>query len=143
MDWTRGSYTITTDPERIDREAVGSFLAASYWASDRPPEVIERSLEHSLAFALLQDGRQVGLARVVTDYATFAWLCDVFIDPGHRGLGLGEWLIAVVTGHPQLARVRTWLLASRDSRELYARFGFTGHPHPERIMIRRLGDPVP
>jgi GNAT superfamily N-acetyltransferase len=127
----------------MDREAVSRFLAASYWAPDRPPDDIDRSLAHSVAFALLCDGRQVGMARVVTDYATFAWLCDVFIEPAHRGRGLGTWLISVVLEHPELAGVRTWLLASRDSRELYARFGFTGHPHPERIMIRRRGRPVP
>ncbi len=142
MDWTKGDYTITTDPSRIDAVAIRRFLAASYWAPDRPIEVIERSLAGSLSFALLHAGRQVGMARVVTDRATFAWLCDVYVEPGHRGSGIGAWLVSVVVGHPELADVTTWMLSSRDARDLYARFGFTSLPHPEQVMIRRTGPPV-
>ncbi|MFL5754698.1 MAG: GNAT family N-acetyltransferase [Chloroflexota bacterium] len=112
------------------------FLADSYWAPDRPADVIDKSLDHSLAFALLHGDRQVGLARVVTDYATFAWLCDVYIEPEHRGGGLGRWLVASVLGHPQLAGVGRWMLATSHSHSLYARFGFTELPEPGRVMVR-------
>jgi GNAT superfamily N-acetyltransferase len=136
VEAVRGPYTITTDPERIDRDAVHRFLADSYWASDRPADVIKRSFENSLAFALLHDDAQVGMARVVTDYATFAWLCDVYIEPAHRGDGLGQWLVSVVSAHPDLQGLRTWMLGTSYSHTLYARFGFKDVP-PDRFMIRR------
>ena len=137
MDWTDGDYTITTDPALVDRAAVRRFLADSYWAAQRPGEVIDRSLDHSLAFALLHGGRQVGLARVVTDYATFAWLCDVYIEPEHRGDGLGQWLVSVVLEHPELQGLQRWMLGTTHSHSLYARFGFTPLPDPGRMMIKR------
>jgi GNAT superfamily N-acetyltransferase len=136
LEWTKGEYTITTDPARIDRDAVRRFLAQSYWAADRTGDVIDRSLDHSLVFSLLHGGAQVGLARVVTDYATFAWLCDVFIDAEHRGRGTGQWLMSVVSAHPELQGLRRWFLATSHSHSLYERFGFTALPHPERFMIR-------
>ena len=141
MEWQDGEYTITTDPDRIDRAAVRRFLAASYWAPDRSADVIERSLANSVTFGLLHGGDQVGMARVVTDYATFAWLCDVFIEPAHRGSGRGKWLMAVVMGHPSLRGLRRWLLATRDAHGLYAQFGFTELPEPQRFMVRQ-GDGV-
>lgn len=143
MDWTHDGYTITDERGRTDVAAVERFLRASYWAPDRTADVIARSLDASVAFAVLREGRQVGMARVVTDGATFAWLCDVFVDPEHRGRGIGKWLISVVVGHPELASVRTWMLSSRDAHGLYAQFGFTALPHPERVMIRREGPPIP
>jgi GNAT superfamily N-acetyltransferase len=142
MDWYKGDYTITTDRDRIDRAAVRRFLAASYWAAGRPADVIERSLDHSLTFGLFHDGRQVGMARVVTDFATFAWLCDVFIDPAHRGAGNGRWLLSVVMGHADLQGLRRWLLGTRDAHGLYAQFGFTELPEPARFMVR-IQEPGP
>jgi GNAT superfamily N-acetyltransferase len=136
VDWTRDGYTITTDPDRIDRSAVRRFLADSYWAADRPAEVIDRSLDRSLAFALIHDGRQVGMARVVTDSATFAWLCDVYIDPEHRGAGLGQWLVSVVVSHPDLEGVARWMLGTSYSHSLYRRVGFDDVP-PGKFMMRR------
>ena len=135
--WRRDAYEISTDPDRIDHEAVHRFLADSYWAADRAPDVIDRSLEGSLTFCLFHGDAQVGMARVVTDFATFAWLCDVYVEPAHRGNGLGAWLIEVVSGHPDLQPVGRWLLATSYSRSLYARFGFTDLPEPDRYMIRR------
>ena len=137
MEWQDGEYTISTDPDRIDRSAVRRFLAASYWASERSAEVIERSLANSVTFGLFHGVVQVGMARVVTDYATFAWLCDVFIEPAHRGSGRGKWLMAVVMGHPSLHGLRRWLLATRDAHGLYAQFGFTELPEPQRFMVRQ------
>jgi GNAT superfamily N-acetyltransferase len=136
MDWSNGDYTITTDPARLDRAAVRRFLADSHWAADRPGDVIDRSLDNSLTFALLHADRQVGMARVVTDYATFAWLCDVYIEPEHRGDGLGQWLVSVVVEHPELQGLRRWILGTKYSHSLYARYGFTPLPDPARFMIR-------
>ena len=136
-DWQRGEYEISTDPARIDRDAVHRFLADAYWAADRPTDVIDRSLDGSLTFGLYRGGVQVGMARVVTDFATFAWLCDVYIEPDHRGGGLGQWLIEVVLEHPALREVPRWLLGTSYSHSLYARFGFTAIPEPEKYMIRR------
>lgn len=137
MEWVHDRYTITTDPNAIDRDAVGRFLAASYWATNRPRTIIERSLDNSLTFGLFHGGSQVGMARVVTDYATFAWLCDVFIEPAHRGSGIGKWLLSVVFDHPMLQGFRIWLLGTSDAHGLYAQFGFTELPDPGRFMIRR------
>jgi GNAT superfamily N-acetyltransferase len=139
MDWIHGEYAISDDPERVDRDAVRRFLADSYWASERSGDVIDRSLDHSLTFSLFHGGQQVGMARAITDQATVAWLCDVYIEPAHRGGGLGEWLVSVVVDHPELQGLRRWLLATSYSHSLYARAGFTELPEPGRFMIRHGG----
>ncbi|MCA1630682.1 MAG: GNAT family N-acetyltransferase [Acidobacteria bacterium] len=124
-EWTKGEYTISCDPARLDLEVVYAFLSGeSYWAQGRSRERVERSVANSLPFGLYRDGAQVGFARVVTDYATFAWLADVFVLDSVRGRGLGLWLVETILAHPQLRGVRRWLLATRDAQELYRRFGF-------------------
>jgi len=135
-EWRRDGYLISTDPSMLDIEAVHGFLQRSYWAADRPLETVRRSVEHSLNFGLYQAGdpRQVGFARVVTDFATFAWLCDVFIDEAHRGHGLGVWLMETVAGHPRLQGLRLWLLGTRDAHSLYEKAGFKPLGAPERWM---------
>ena len=135
-EWRRDGYLISTDPSMLDIEAVHGFLQRSYWAADRPLETVRRSVEHSLNFGLYQAGdpRQVGFARVVTDFATFAWLCDVFIDEAHRGRGLGVWLMETVAGHPRLQGLRLWLLGTRDAHSLYEKAGFKPLGAPERWM---------
>lgn len=139
----RGSLLISTDPARLDIDTVFDFLARSYWANDRPRDVIERSLKNSLVFGVYDASRQVGLARVITDYATFGWLCDVFIDEAYRGQGIGKWLMATVLDHPDLVRVRRFLLATRDAQGLYRRFGFIDLNAPERWMERLIPYPEP
>jgi GNAT superfamily N-acetyltransferase len=135
-EWRRGDYEINTDPSRLDLDAVHGFLRRSYWAAERPLEKVRRSVEHSLNFGLYRadDRRQVGFARVVTDFATFAWLCDLFIDEAHRGQGLGVWLTQTVTDHPRLRGLRRWVLATRDAHRLYEKFGFGPLDGPERWM---------
>jgi GNAT superfamily N-acetyltransferase len=124
-EWARGEYTISCDQARLDLEVVYKFLSGeSYWAEGRSRERVERSVANSLAFGLYKGGAQVGFARVVTDYATFAWLADVFVLDSDRGRGLGVWLVETIMSHPQLREVRRWLLATRDAQELYRRFGF-------------------
>jgi GNAT superfamily N-acetyltransferase len=138
VEWRRGDYEISTDPERIDIEAVHAFLSAdAYWSPGVPLDVVTRSISGSIVFGVYQAGEhasvQVGLARVVSDKATFAWLCDVYILPEHRGHGLGKWLMECVKAHPDLQRLRRWLLATRDAHGLYAQFGFVA-PTPGRLM---------
>lgn len=128
------NLTVSTDPTRLDVDAICDFLSRSYWANDRPRERIERSLANSLVFGMYDGGKQIGLARVVTDYATFAWLCDVFIEDAYRGKGLGKWLMQTILSHPDLQGLRRWLLATRDAHELYSQFGWKPLEKPERWM---------
>jgi GNAT superfamily N-acetyltransferase len=123
-EWTRGEYTISTDPGRLDLEVIHGFLVDSYWAKGRTPERVAQSIEHSLPFGLYHRAEQVGFARVVTDYVVLAFVADVFILEPHRGRGLGSWLMEVVTGLPELNRIRRWLLGTRDGHDLYRKFGF-------------------
>jgi GNAT superfamily N-acetyltransferase len=134
LEVQRDRFTISTDPARLDLDAICSFLARSYWASDRPRETTQRAVEHSLCFGVHEGEQQIGFARVVTDFATFAWLADVFIAEEYRGRGLGKWLVEVVLSHPELQSVPRWFLATRDAHELYGRFGFTALAAPERRM---------
>jgi GNAT superfamily N-acetyltransferase len=127
---------ISTDPGLLDVDAICDFLSRAYWAQNRPREVIERSLQHSLVFGIYDGSRQIGLARIVTDYALFAWLCDVFVHEEYRGKGVGKWLIASIISHPDLHDLRRILLATRDAHGLYRQFGFTPMNNPERWMER-------
>jgi GNAT superfamily N-acetyltransferase len=136
VEWTNGAFTISTDAQRLQITVIVDALSRAYWSSNRPRALIERSLDHSLNFGLYEADIQVGFARVVTDYATFAYLCDVFVLESHRGLGLGKWLTSVVTEHPDLAHLRRFMLATRDAHGLYAQFGFTQLSAPDRWMER-------
>jgi GNAT superfamily N-acetyltransferase len=135
--WERDDYSISTDRARLDIELIHAFLSqTSYWATGRSREVVERSIEHSLCFGIYQNSDQVGFARVVTDYATFAWIADVFVLPEHRGRGLSKWLMEVMLAHPQLQGFRRWVLSTKDAQRLYERFGFIKLHRPERWMER-------
>lgn len=132
-------YLLSDDPARLDLEVIHGYLAReSYWAQHIPREVVARALEHSLGIGVYApDGAQVGLARVVTDFATYAWLCDVFVLEAHRGHGLGKALIQMVVSHPRLQGLRRFALATKDAHGLYAQFGFTPLDDPTRHMQRR------
>jgi len=130
----RDGFTISTDPARLDLDGICSFLSRSYWANARTRETTRRALEHSLCFGVYDGEQQIGFARAVTDYATFAWLADVFIAEEYRGRGLGKWLVEVVLSHPDVQSVPRWFLATRDAHELYRRFGFAALTAPERRM---------
>lgn len=142
--YVRGAYTITTDPARLDVAAIADYLGRSYWANMRPRAMIDLSLRHSLNFGLYYtpspgDGegeQQVGLARIVTDYAVFAYLCDVYILEEHRGNGLGKWLIDTMINDPALRYVARIMLATRDAHGLYAQYGFGPFAKPEIWMER-------
>jgi GNAT superfamily N-acetyltransferase len=136
-EYHRGSFSISTDKSRLDVELVHQFLScSSYWAQGRPLDLVEKSVEHSLCFGVYDGDQQVGFARVVTDYATFAWLCDVFILESHRDRGLGKWLIECVVTCPDLQGLKRFLLATRDAHELYRRYGgFESLGMPQKFMM--------
>ena len=133
-EWRRGEYLISTDAPRLDLGAIHDFLSTSYWAAGVPEDVVKRSVENSLVFGVYRGKEQVGFARVVTDYATFAYLADVFVLEAHRGRGLGKWLIEVVLSHPDLRGLRRWMLATGDAHELYRKYGFAELARAEIFM---------
>ena len=122
-EWVRDGYAISDDPSRLDIDVIHGFLARSYWALDVPRETVERSIEHSLNFGLYRGEDQIGYARVVTDYARFAYLADVFVLEEHRGRGLGIWLVELVVAHPRLQGLQRWMLGTRDAHSLYEKVG--------------------
>jgi N-acetylglutamate synthase-like GNAT family acetyltransferase len=125
---------ISTDPSRLDLNTISELLSHAYWAKDRTRDVIEKSCMNSLVFGVYDNDRQIGLARVVSDYATFAWLCDVIIHEDYRGRGIGKWLMETIISHPDLQGLRRILLITRDAHELYSQYGFTSLRNPDRWM---------
>lgn len=130
----RDAFVITTDPTRLDVDAIYAYLSRVYWANTRSRGAVERSLKNSLCFGLYEGARQIGLARVISDYATFAYVCDVYVLGAYQGKGLGTWLMKVVMAHPDLQGLRRWLLATRDAHGLYRKSGFKELESPERWM---------
>jgi GNAT superfamily N-acetyltransferase len=127
-------FELSTDRKRLQPEIIHGFLKQSYWAAGRSTEVMLRSIEHSLPFGIFLQERQIGFARIVTDYSTFAWIADVFVDEEFRGRGVSKWLMESILAHPELQRLRRWVLATRDAHELYSRFGFIPLQSPDRWM---------
>lgn len=127
-------FTIYTDRKKVDAEAVCSFLSKSYWANTRNKDTILRSIENSLCFSLFKEDTQVGFARIVTDYATFAYLCDVYIDENYRGLGLGKWMMECIINDDKIKAVKNIMLATRDAHGLYKKYGFEPIDNPEKYM---------
>lgn len=130
----RDTYLISTDLTRLDLVAITDMLSHAYWAKDRTLEVIQRSMQNSLVFGVYDNDRQIGLARIVTDYATFAWLCDVYILEEYRGRGIGKWLMETILTHPDLKGLRRFLLVTRDAHGLYNKYGFTPLHNPDRWL---------
>jgi GNAT superfamily N-acetyltransferase len=127
-------FVISTDPARLDVGAIHEYLARSYWAAGIPKDVVAKSVEGSLCFGLYEGGRQIGLARVITDKATFAYLCDVYVLEDYRGRGLGKWLMSAVQSHPDLQGLRRFVLITQDAHGLYEQFGFSQLKEPARYM---------
>jgi len=134
VEYKKEEFSITTDFQKIDFEAVYSLLGKSYWANNRSREVINKSLKNSLCFSLFHRDKQIGLARVITDYATFAYLCDIIIEEEYRMQGLGLWFLECVFKHPELQNLRRWTLATRDAHEFYKKMGFKNLSRPESFM---------
>ncbi len=135
IDYQKDGFVISTDPARLDLEAISGFLSQTYWANKRPREVLERAIANSFCFGVYTaDGKQVGFARVITDRATFGYLADVFILDPYRGRGLATWLLRTILQHPELHTLSRWSLATRDAHRLYRSLGFTDLLRPERYM---------
>jgi GNAT superfamily N-acetyltransferase len=138
MEWRQDPYLVSDERARLDLAVIHGYLTRSYWAPGIPRALVERSLEHSLAFGLYRrtdaGERQVGFARVISDRATFAYLSDVFVLEEERGRGLSKFLLECVHAHPELQGLRRWLLVTRDAQGLYERFGWRVTPEPERHM---------
>ena len=129
-------YTLSTDPGRLDVTAIHHWLSEeSYWARHIPRAILERAMAHSLNFGLYApDGAQAGFARIISDYTTFAWLCDVFVLEEFRGQGLSKWLMQQVLAHPELQHLRRYMLGTWDAHGLYQQFGYAPVARPERLM---------
>ena len=134
MEWTKDDFGISTNKDRIDTAYVHRFLSNSYWAENIPLEVVQRSIDGSLCFGIYHHQKQIGFARVITDEATFAYLCDVFIDEAYRGKGLSKWLMETILAYPGLQALRRFMLATRDAHGLYRQFGFSELTFTDRWM---------
>ncbi len=136
---------ISTDRGRMDIDTIHRYLSeASYWAQGIPRATVERAIANSLCFgAFDDDDRQVGFTRVITDYATFAYIADVFVLPSHRGRGISKQILHAVMTHPELRGLRRWHLVTRDAHGLYAQFGFASLDAPERHMGLLVKNPYP
>ena len=136
-----GTYTISDDPARLDVAAIHAYLKRAYWSEDIPREIVERAIPASLCIGAYEaSGAQVGLARFISDYATFAYVCDVYVLEEHRGRGLSKAMMTMATEHPKLQGLRRWTLATADAHGLYAQFGFTPLSSPERLMEKLVPD---
>ena len=155
VEFRQGEFLISTDRARLDLDVIHGFLTNCYWAKGISREVVVRSIEHSLCFGvydgsgttlrLAKEARhgapaQAGFAQVVSDFATVAYLGDVFILESHRRRGLSTWLMECIMGHPALRNLRRWTLLTRDAHGLYTRFGFTAVKAPERYMELHRAD---
>lgn len=134
FDQMRDEYSISSDPGKLDLSVVHGFLSTSYWSRGLPLDVLRRAIAGSLCFGLYHGDAQVGFARVITDKATFAYLCDVFVLEAYRGKGLGRWLMEAIVSHPDLQGLRRFVLVTRDAHGLYEQFGFRPLARPEGYM---------
>ena len=135
------TYDISTDPARLQLDAIHATLTRSYWSPGIPRDVVARAIANSMCFGLYQGESQVGFARVVTDKASFAYLADVYVLEAHRGQGLSKRLVGEILAHPELQGLRRFLLATADAHGLYAQFGFQALALPQNMMERRLAPP--
>lgn len=134
-EWQNGEFVISTDRNRLQIDAIHRYLTEeSYWARERTREQTITAIKNSLPFGVYKGENQIGFARVVTDFATFAYLGDVFILENYRGKGLSKWLMEVIVNHPDLQNFRRWILATKDAHTLYEKYGFAALRHPTRWM---------
>ena len=134
MEYKQDKFIISDDPSRLDIDVICEFLSRSYWANKRPRDAIEKSIQFSLNFGVYDGNDQIGFARVVTDRAVFAYLCDVFIHEEYRGQALGKWMMQCILAHPDLQGLRRWCLLTQDAHGLYEQFWFTELKDPVRWM---------
>lgn len=155
MESRSGGFLVSTDRARLELDVIHGFLTNCYWAKGIPREAVDRSIKHSLCFGIYHEvdekspllsrsGRsgapQVGFARVISDFATIAYLGDVFVLEAYRGRGLSKWMMECIVRHPQLQGLRRWILLTRDAHGLYSKFGFTPLQAPDRYMELHRAD---
>lgn len=133
-DKKNSNYTISTNKKKLDVDLISRFLKNSYWSKGIPVEVVKKSIENSLCFGVYQCAKQVGFARVITDYSTFAYIADVFIVGEHRKRGLSKQMMTAILNHPDLQGLKRWLLSTKDAHGLYEKFGFKKPQHPDWNM---------
>jgi N-acetylglutamate synthase-like GNAT family acetyltransferase len=136
-----GRFLISTDRSKLDVDVIHRFLARSYWAEGIPRETVTRSIENSLCFGVYDNARQIGFARVISDFATYAYVADVFILEPYRERGLGKELMASIMAHPDLQGLRRWSLGTRDAHGLYAQFGFKPVANTRARTVMEIVDP--
>ena len=141
-EYRRGDFVIRTDRDRLDLDFIHAFLMETYWGANIPRDLMEKSFQHSLPFGLYEAAegkpeRQVGFARVITDYATFGYIADVLVDVDYRGRGLAVWLVDTILAHPDLQGFRNWMLMTRDAQRVYEKSGFVVTTRPLNTMERR------
>ncbi len=135
LQFKNGDFTIDTSRDRLKIDVIHDFLSnESYWAQTRTIEQTMKAIENSICFGVYLGDRQIGFARVISDHATFAYIGDVFVIDEFRGRGLSKWLMETIVTHPDLQRLRRWILATRDAHGLYSKYGFEPLRHPERWM---------
>ena len=134
MRWTEGDIEVSTEHDRLDVPLIHEFLRHTYWSPGIPLEIVERAIGSSLCFGAYHAREQIGFARIISDRASFAYLCDVFVLPSWRGRGVSKFLMQCVLAHPDLQNLRRWMLATADAHGLYAQFGFKAVARPERLM---------
>jgi len=141
LEHRHGDYLISDDPARLDATAIHGYLTRSYWSENIPLETVQRALQGSLCIgAYTEAGEQVGLVRIISDHATYAYLCDVYVLEEHRRHGLSKAMLELSRRHPRLQGLRTWSLRTRDAHGLYAQFGFKPVEQPESYMALRFPD---
>lgn len=132
--YIKDNYTISTDKSKLDISVIHDFLSTSYWSEDIPMEIVQKAIENSLCFGLYCGSKQIGFARMISDYATFAYLADVFIVQEERGKGLSKWLMGCILKHKELQGLRNICLLTRDAHSLYAQYGFENLLKPQNFM---------
>ncbi|MDR3626128.1 MAG: GNAT family N-acetyltransferase [Ignavibacteriaceae bacterium] len=141
MGLTHNSFSISADKSKLDIDLIHEFLTNSYWAAGRSRELVEKTIKHSLCFGVYNNAKQVGFARVITDYVVLAYVADVFILEPYRGIGLGKKLVGAILSHPELQGIKKWMLATSDAHGLYSQFGFRTISNPEKFM--EMFNPAP
>ena len=135
-NYEKDGFLISTNKKKLQIKIIHEFLTNSYWGKERKIEVVEKSIENSLCYGIYFKAEQVGFARVITDYATFAYLADLFILDKYRGKGLSKWLMEIILSHPDLQTVN-WILKTRDAHSLYSQYGFIVPEKPDHIMEKK------
>ncbi len=138
ISFTKDRFSISTDRSKLDISVIHGFLSKSYWAEEIPKEIVQKAIDNSLCFGVYNAEKLVGFARVITDYATFGYLADVFIIDSERGKGLSKWLMECMLLHPQLQGLRNFCLMTQDAHSLYERYGFKNIPKPENFMAKKI-----